>query len=99
MRSAEHARSDGSLQIAINCSNNPNIRSDGSSSTDTFEFTFLQNTQESGLYLNSALKCGSSKSMPFEAGATSRVDNSLGPMPPPLCWRVRGHVVRCQSPW
>ncbi len=45
---------------------NPNISSDGSSSTDTFEFKFLQNTQESDLRLNSALKCDLSKRMPFE---------------------------------
>ena|SRR2546425_1321925 len=96
MRSAEHARSDGSLQIAINCSNNPNIRSDGSSSTDTFEFTFLQNTQESGLYLNSALKCGSSKRMPFEAGETSGIETSWVPMPLRMCRRLRGIVSSCK---
>src|SRR5260370_5306814 len=47
----EPTRSDGSFQIAISCSNQSNIRSDGSSSTNTFEFTFLQNTQESDLGL------------------------------------------------
>src|SRR5713101_3542485 len=42
----EHARSDGSLQIAVSGSNHSNIGLDGSGSTDTFEFVFLQNTQE-----------------------------------------------------
>ena len=54
----------------------PNISSDGSSSTDTFEFMFLQNTEERDLGLNSALKCGLSKRMPFEAGEASRIEAS-----------------------
>src|SRR5260370_19363051 len=41
----EHARGDGSLQVAVRSSNHPNIGSVGHSSTDTFEFVFLQYTQ------------------------------------------------------
>src|SRR5260370_34427017 len=51
----EHTRSDGSLQIAVSSSNHSNIRSDRSSSTDTIEFMFLQNTQESDLCLGRKL--------------------------------------------
>src|SRR6267143_828735 len=47
----EHACSDSRLQVTIGSSNHANIRSDRSSSTDTFEFMFLQNTQESDLGL------------------------------------------------
>jgi len=43
----ECACSDSRLQVTISSSNHPNIRSDRSSSTDTFEFMFLQNTQQS----------------------------------------------------
>src|SRR5438046_7944805 len=42
-------RRDGSRQIAIGGSNDPNIISDRSSSTDTLKFVLLQNTQESDL--------------------------------------------------
>ena len=45
----EHARGDGSLQVAVSGGNHPNIGSDGSGSTDTLKFVFLQNTQESDL--------------------------------------------------
>src|SRR6266478_9954158 len=48
---SEHACSDSRLQVTIGSSNHANIRSDRSSSTDTFEFMFLQNTQESDLGL------------------------------------------------
>ena len=41
----KHAGSDGSLQVAVRGSNDPNIGSDGSSSTDTLKFVFLQHTQ------------------------------------------------------
>src|SRR5882762_6600088 len=41
----EHARSDGSLQVAVSSSNHPNISSDGSSSTDALTFVFLQNSR------------------------------------------------------
>jgi len=41
---------------AITCGNHPNISSDGSSSTETFEFIFLKDTEESDLCLKSALK-------------------------------------------
>ncbi len=64
----EQTRSDGSPQSAISYSNRPNIGSDGASSTETFEFMCLQNTQESDLCLNSALKCGSANRMPFVGG-------------------------------
>jgi hypothetical protein len=53
------------------------------SSTDTFEFMFLQNAEERDLGLNSALKCGLSKRMPFEAGEASRIEASRVPMPAP----------------
>src|SRR5260370_25003374 len=59
---------DGSLQSAICCSNRPNIGSGGCSSTDTFAFMFLQNTQETILCLNCALKCGLAKGLPFANG-------------------------------
>src|SRR5260370_41566099 len=36
------------------------------------EFMFLQNTQENDLCFNSAVKCGSSKRMPFEAADAPR---------------------------
>src|SRR6267143_1815722 len=45
------ARGDGSLQVSVSGGNHPNIRSDGSSSTDTFKFVFLKHTQESDLGL------------------------------------------------
>src|SRR5260370_24614310 len=45
----ERARSDGRFQIAVRSGNHPNIRSDGSSSTDTTELVFLQNAQKSDL--------------------------------------------------
>src|ERR1700733_4463711 len=45
----ERARRDGSLQVAVRSGNDPNIGLDGSSSTDTLKFVFLQNTQESDL--------------------------------------------------
>src|SRR5260370_34438619 len=51
----EDARDDGSLQIAVRSSNHPNIGLDGSSSTDTLEFVFLQNTQQSDLRLGRKL--------------------------------------------
>jgi hypothetical protein len=47
----ERARSDGSLQVAVRGSNHPNISFDRSGSADSFEFVFLQNTQESYLGL------------------------------------------------
>src|SRR5260370_5597782 len=47
----EHARMDGSLQIAVTSGNHSNISSDGSSSADTFEFMFLQDTQKRDLRL------------------------------------------------
>ena len=46
------ARIDGRLQVTVGGGNDANIRPDGSSSTDTFEFMFLQNTQESDLGLS-----------------------------------------------
>src|SRR5260370_3225342 len=46
------ARTDGRLQVTVGGGNHANIRPDGSSSTDTFEFMFLQNTQESDLGLD-----------------------------------------------
>src|SRR5713226_5017036 len=51
----EYACSDSSLQIAVSSSDHPNIRSDRPSSTDTLEFMFLQNTQESDLCLGRKL--------------------------------------------
>src|SRR5260370_22149947 len=51
----EYACSDSRLQVTIGGSNHPNIRSDRSGSTDTFEFMFLQNTQESDLGLGRKL--------------------------------------------
>src|SRR5258708_19136320 len=51
----ERARSDGRFQIAVSSGNHPNIRSDGSSSTDTTEFVFLQNAQKSDLGLGGKL--------------------------------------------
>src|SRR6202035_819558 len=48
---AEHARSDGSLQVTIRGSNHPNIDWDRSSGADAFKFVFLKNTQESDLGL------------------------------------------------
>src|SRR6266481_2602685 len=51
----EHTRSDGSLQIAVRSGNHPDISSDRPSSTNTFEFMFLQNTQESDLCLGRKL--------------------------------------------
>src|SRR5260370_41634664 len=47
----EHTLSDGGLQIAVSSRNHPDIGLDGSSSTDTFEFVFLQNMQERDLGL------------------------------------------------
>jgi hypothetical protein len=47
----ERARSDGSLQVAVRGSNQPNISFDRSGSADSLEFVFLQNTQESYLGL------------------------------------------------
>src|SRR5712692_7611884 len=61
----KHACSDSRLQVTIGGGNHSNISSNGSSSTDTFEFMFLQNTEERDLGLNSALKCGLSKRMPL----------------------------------
>src|SRR5260370_31165718 len=61
----KHACSDNRLQVTIGGGNHSNISSNGSGSTDTFDFMFLQNTQESDLCLNSALKCGLSKRMPL----------------------------------
>src|SRR5260370_36783400 len=46
---------DRRLQITVRGSNHANISSDRSSSTDTFEFMFLQNTQESDLRLGRKL--------------------------------------------
>jgi hypothetical protein len=43
--------SDGSLQVTVSGSDHPRIGLDGASSTDTFEFVFLQNTQVSDLSL------------------------------------------------
>src|SRR5258707_1862371 len=51
----ERARSDGRFQIAVSGGNHPNIRSDGSSSTDTTELVFLQNAQKSDLGLGGKL--------------------------------------------
>src|SRR5258706_332538 len=51
----EYACSDSRLQVTIGGSNHPNIRSDRSGSTDTFEFMFLQNTQKSDLGLGRKL--------------------------------------------
>src|SRR6266481_1815259 len=51
----EYVRSDGRLQVTIGGSNHANVRSDRSSSTDTFEFMFLQDTQESDLCLGRKL--------------------------------------------
>src|SRR5258707_6520606 len=51
----ERARSDGRLQIAVSSSDHPNIRSDGSSSTNTLELVFLQNAQQSDLGLGRKL--------------------------------------------
>src|SRR6267378_1137893 len=51
----EYACSDSRLQVTIGGSNHPNIRSDRSGSTDTFEFMFLQNTQECDLGLGRKL--------------------------------------------
>src|SRR5580704_11448548 len=51
----ERARSDGRFQIAVSSGNHPNIRSDGSSSTDTTELVFLQNAQKSDLGLGREL--------------------------------------------
>src|SRR5229473_4985831 len=51
----EHTCSDGSLQIAVSSGNHPDIGLDGSSSTDTFEFMFLQNMQERDLGLGRKL--------------------------------------------
>src|SRR5229473_1350709 len=51
----EHTCSDGSLQIAVRSSNHANIGSNGPSSTDTFEFMFLQNMQERDLGLGRQL--------------------------------------------
>src|SRR5260370_26289190 len=64
----KHACSDSACKSHIGGGNHSNISSNGSSSTDTFEFMFLQNTQESDLCLNSALKCGLSKRMPLRLG-------------------------------
>src|SRR5260370_8525799 len=61
----EHTRSDGSLQIAVSGSNHSKIGLDGSSSTDTFEFVFLQNTQERDL------GPGTNRSDPVNANASS----------------------------
>ena len=74
----KHACGDSRLQVTIGGGNHSNISSNGSSSTDTFEFMFLQNTEERDLGLNSALKCGLSKRMPFEAGEASRNRGQLG---------------------
>src|SRR5260370_623868 len=46
---------DSGLQLQIGRRKHAHIRSDGSSSTDTFEFMFLQNTQESDLCLGRKL--------------------------------------------
>src|SRR5260370_12194502 len=92
----KHACSDSRLQVTIGGGNHSNISSNGSSSTDTFEFMFLQNTQESDLCLNSALKCGLSKRMPFEAGETSGVEASWLPMPPPMS-AITGNCVQSQT--
>ena len=43
--------SDGSLEVTVSGSDHPRIGLDGASSTDTFEFVFLQNTQASDLSL------------------------------------------------
>ena len=43
--------SDGCLQVTVSGSDHPRIGLDGASSTDTFEFVFLQNTQASDLSL------------------------------------------------
>src|SRR5258708_37378018 len=51
----ERARGDGRFQIAVSSGNHPNIRSDGSSSTDTTELVFLQNAQKSDLGLGGKL--------------------------------------------
>src|SRR5260370_5960353 len=51
----EHTLSDGGLQIAVSSRNHPDIGLDGSSSTDTFEFVFLQNMQERDLGLGREL--------------------------------------------
>src|SRR6266478_10069877 len=51
----ECARSDGRLQIAIRGRNHSNISPNGCSSTDTLEFMFLQNTQQSNLSLGRKL--------------------------------------------
>src|SRR5260370_460483 len=51
----ERARGDGRFQIAVSSGNHPNIRSDGSSSTDTTELVFLQNAQKSDLGLGGGL--------------------------------------------
>src|SRR5260370_34021506 len=51
----EHTRRAVSLQIAVSGSNHSKIGLDGSSSTDTFEFVFLQNTQERDLGLGRKL--------------------------------------------
>src|SRR5260370_36536810 len=51
----EHARSDSSLQVAVGSGNHPNIGLDGPSSTDTLEFVFLQNTQQSDLRIGRKL--------------------------------------------
>jgi hypothetical protein len=51
----EPALGDSSLQVTVSGGDYPNIRSDGSSSTDTLEFVFLQNTQESDLSLGRKL--------------------------------------------
>src|SRR4029077_12945184 len=51
----ERARGDGRFQIAVSSGNHPNVRSDGSSSTDTTELVFLQNAQKSDLRLGRKL--------------------------------------------
>ncbi len=59
------------------------------------EFMFLQNTQENDLCFNSALKCGSSKRMPFEAGDASRNRGQLGCRCRRRC-RLRGILSSCK---
>jgi hypothetical protein len=45
----ENARNDASLQVTVSSSNQPNVASDGPSSTDTLKFVFLQDSQQSDL--------------------------------------------------
>jgi len=61
--------------------------------TDTVEFKFLQNTPESDLGLNSALKRGLSKRVPFEAEEASRIEASWVTMQPPM-FTVTGNCVQ-----